>query len=148
MHECDQNISHAVHLDNRFCTRARHTITGRTSKIPVALLIAVNCLLYTASFQIRFCRCSPGATDKSNCDSSRYRCARHCADMYLVTVASKRIERFAQPLREEFRKGCAYARFFSHLLPFVARLCVPFSVSSFASYAILYFYPAPFSPFL
>lgn len=24
MHECEQDVSCAVHLDNRFCTRARH----------------------------------------------------------------------------------------------------------------------------
>lgn len=30
--------------------------TTGASKIPVALLIVVNCLLYTASFQMRFCR--------------------------------------------------------------------------------------------
>lgn len=51
--------------------------TTGASKIPVALLIVVNCLLCTASFQMRFRRSpSPRArtTSKSNCDSSRYRC--------------------------------------------------------------------------
>lgn len=46
--------------------------TTGASKIPVALLIVVNYLLYTASFQMRFRR-FPRA-DKSNCDLSRYRC--------------------------------------------------------------------------
>lgn len=53
--------------------------TTGASKIPVALLIVVNYLLYTASFQMRFRR-FPRA-DKSNCDLSRYRCVS-CRQSY------------------------------------------------------------------
>lgn len=53
--------------------------TTGASKIPVALLIVVNYLLYTASFQMRFRRFP--RTDKSNCDLSRYRCVS-CRQSY------------------------------------------------------------------
>lgn len=82
----------------RYCMRYTWIIdfvheraTTGASKIPVALLIVVNCLLYMASFQMRFRRSSPSlphsltppqplpnpsrTTGKSNCDSSCYRYA-------------------------------------------------------------------------
>lgn len=71
-----QDHDHAYRARYTWIIDFVHERVTSASKIPVALLIVVNCLLYTASFQMRFCRSVPRpATGKSNCDSSRYRCA-------------------------------------------------------------------------
>lgn len=82
--------------------------TTGASKIPVALLIVVNCLLYTASFQMRFRR-FPRAADKSNCDLSRYRCAS-CRQSYHSNRTFTRCP--------EFLNTCSvYVRALAHFFP-------------------------------
>lgn len=164
----------------RYCTRYTWIIdfvheraTTGASKIPVALLIVVNCLLYTASFQMRFRRSSPSLSH-----------ARRVIAIHRVTVTPRptngcipQIKRFytvsAVSLRQEihsliffppssfsacrFHSPCTSVSLF-HCLPSVSflffspprRFCkAALFVSCYhrflSTYIILY-YPLSFSP--
>lgn len=51
-----QNHNHGIVWYTWIIDFIHEHVTSSASKIPVALLIVVNCLLYMASFQMRFCR--------------------------------------------------------------------------------------------
>lgn len=137
----------------RYCTRYTWIIdfvheraTTGASKIPVALLIVVNCLLYTASFQMRFRRSSPSLSH-----------ARRVIAIHRVTVTPRptngcipQIKRFytvsAVSLRQEIRSR-TLAHFFPSLVFFRLSLSLAvylrFSFPLSALCFLLIFFPSP-----
>lgn len=135
--------------------------TTGASKIPVALLIVVNYLLYTTSFQMRFRR-FPRA-DKSNCDLSRYRCVS-CRQSYhsnrtftrcseFLNMRSVRALRTVLLLTSSLPSSsfCTLSLLFAILLSiFLLPLLLSFSLSLVFSFRFaLFLYSSRFfSPFL